>query len=164
LLPNGRVLACGGIYSDGQLVQDIYGISSAEEYNPTTGTWSPTGNLTTIRARHTATLLANGQVLVAGGFDFTSPAELYIPGAASTPAALPTNLINARKLANGSFQFAFTNTPGAAFTVLATSFLSLPWPDWMVLSGVTETSAGQFQFTDPQTTNSVQRFYRLRSP
>jgi len=31
------------------------------------GTWSATGSLTTARARHTATLLANGNVLVAGG-------------------------------------------------------------------------------------------------
>jgi len=32
------------------------------------------------------------------------------------------------------------------------------------LVGVTEISPGQFQFTDPQATNSSQRFYGVRSP
>ncbi len=34
------------------------------------GRWKVTGDLGTARYGHTATLLANGQVLVAGGFDF----------------------------------------------------------------------------------------------
>src|SRR5437763_107356 len=33
------------------------------------GTWTPTGSLATARFHHTATLLPNGQVLVAGGFN-----------------------------------------------------------------------------------------------
>src|SRR5205809_5421389 len=43
--------------------------------------WTPTGSLNTVRAYHTATLLPNGKVLVAAGydgFDLTS-AELYEP-------------------------------------------------------------------------------------
>src|SRR5438067_851777 len=47
------------------------------------GTWTPTGSLATARYGHTATLLPNGQVLVAGGFnDNIGPlasAELYDP-------------------------------------------------------------------------------------
>ncbi|MGA2871058.1 MAG: kelch repeat-containing protein, partial [Verrucomicrobiota bacterium] len=39
-----------------------------ELYNPTTGTWTPTGSMNTGREWHTATLLANGKVLVAGGY------------------------------------------------------------------------------------------------
>src|SRR5438477_9004419 len=47
------------------------------------GTWTPTGSLATARYGHTATLLPNGKVLVAGGGDsfgqeFAS-AELYDP-------------------------------------------------------------------------------------
>ena len=45
------------------------------------GTWTATGNLGTARKNHTATLLPNGKVLVAGGNNSTalSSAELYDP-------------------------------------------------------------------------------------
>ncbi len=47
------------------------------------GTWTVTGNLVTARFGHTATLLQNGQVLVAGGFNSIigglASAELYDP-------------------------------------------------------------------------------------
>src|SRR5262245_4562485 len=48
-------------------------------------TWTATGNLKTARHQHTATLLPNGKVLVAGGFlqngatRTLSSAELYNP-------------------------------------------------------------------------------------
>lgn len=47
-------------------------------------TWTPTGSLNTARVYHTATLLADGKVLVTGGQDSSgaalSSAELYDPG------------------------------------------------------------------------------------
>src|SRR2546430_4665806 len=47
------------------------------------GTWTSTGSLNTGRFLHTATLLANGMVLVAGGLDnnfhATASTELYDP-------------------------------------------------------------------------------------
>ena len=47
------------------------------------GKWRITGRMTTAREYHTATLLRNGQVLVAGGFNSTATdlasAELYDP-------------------------------------------------------------------------------------
>ncbi len=48
--------------------------------NPASGSWSPTGRLHIARYDHTQTLLANGKVIVAGGFDGVASlisAELY---------------------------------------------------------------------------------------
>ena len=76
----------------------------------------------------------------------------------------PIILANAAILPNGSFQFAFTNTPSSSFTVLAATNPALSPAGWTVLGGLTEISPGQYQFTDPQATNNPQRFYRVRSP
>jgi Kelch motif protein len=43
-------------------------LTSAELYTPATRTWTTTGSLHTARYDQTATLLQNGQVLVAGGY------------------------------------------------------------------------------------------------
>ncbi len=71
LLNNGKVLIAGGCCS----------ISSAEMYDPTTGTFTATGSMTTARESQTATLLNNGKVLITGGYNgsFLSSAELYDP-------------------------------------------------------------------------------------
>jgi hypothetical protein len=55
-------------------------MSSAEIYDPSTGTWTPTGSLNTAREVHTATLLPDGTVLVAGGYGYggyLASAEIY---------------------------------------------------------------------------------------
>jgi hypothetical protein len=55
-------------------------LASAELYDPATGTWSATGSLNTARYDHTATLLPNGTVVVAGGEpEELVSAELYDP-------------------------------------------------------------------------------------
>jgi N-acetylneuraminic acid mutarotase len=84
LLPNGKVLVAGGFNDDSPWPQ----LDSAELYDPASGTWTLTGPLTDRRSSHTATLLPNGKVLVAGGgtwgfFANVLPlesAELYDPG------------------------------------------------------------------------------------
>ena len=63
LLPNGMVLVAGGFGSH----QPHLLLASAELYDPASGTWTATGSLSTARDDHTATLLPNGKVLVAGG-------------------------------------------------------------------------------------------------
>src|SRR5579875_1369686 len=64
LLPSGKVLICGGITTSGT-TQSVTG--TAELYDPSTGTFSPAGSLATPRYDATATLLPNGDVLVADG-------------------------------------------------------------------------------------------------
>jgi hypothetical protein len=58
-------------------------VASAELYNPSTATWTTTGSLNTPRIEDTATLLQNGQVLVAAGqdknYNYLASAELYTP-------------------------------------------------------------------------------------
>jgi len=58
-------------------------LASAEVYDPATGTFSPTGSMSTARNGHAATLMADGRVLIAGGGNDTSAylasAELYQP-------------------------------------------------------------------------------------
>jgi hypothetical protein len=81
LLPNGKVLVAGGI-TIGQSSTTV--LSSSELYDPSTGTWSPTGPLTNGRSEYTATLLNTGKVLVAGGrgaVNALKSAELFDPSA-----------------------------------------------------------------------------------
>ena len=258
LVPNGKVLIAGGNYN------------APEMYDPATGTWAATGALNASREFNTATLLTNGMVLVAGGYDGFQPEfeELYDVGlgfsgawqpqiaSITSPLGLggnvmltgsqfrglsegsggnssqnspgdnpvmqlrsvesgqtlfllstnwttnsflsapligfppgyalvtvfvngipsPANIINISVpvpttpriatfaiLSDGSFQFSFINRIGAQFSVLATTDLSLPLNNWMVLGGILETSPGQFTFTDSQAINNPHRFYIIRS-
>jgi hypothetical protein len=76
LLPTGQVLVTGGVNSGG------VASANAELYDPASGSWTATGSLVAARIDHTATLLSNGQVLVAGGNDGSNAlasAELYAP-------------------------------------------------------------------------------------
>ena len=62
-LPDGRVLVAGGC----GVKHCSPVLASAEIYDPATGTWTAAASLHGPRARHRATLLPSGQVLVAGG-------------------------------------------------------------------------------------------------
>jgi hypothetical protein len=83
LLANGKVLVAGG-YNGAFL-------NTAALFDPAAnggeGAWMMTGTMSSPRSDHTATLLPNGKVLVAGGrsdtFSYLSSAELYDPATGS---------------------------------------------------------------------------------
>ena len=90
-LADGRVLVVGGFTRPSDLPATAKGpvlvsVASAELYDPGTGTFSEAGSMTTARATHSATLLLDGRVLIAGGINMTpttadelGSAELYKP-------------------------------------------------------------------------------------
>ncbi|MCY1018159.1 Ig-like domain-containing protein [Pyxidicoccus sp. MSG2] len=75
-LADGRVLVAGGETSTSNY-------SSAQLYNPATGTWTATGSMNAARTMHCAVLLDDGRVLVMGGNSNgttnLASAELYNP-------------------------------------------------------------------------------------
>jgi hypothetical protein len=89
-LPNGMVLAAGGETDScaGNSCFFAGSVATAELYDPSAGTFLPTGNMAAARETHTATLLRDGRVLVAGGVSYggigmfggsLASAELYAP-------------------------------------------------------------------------------------
>jgi Galactose oxidase, central domain/Kelch motif len=120
LLPNGKVLVTGGYnFTENR----FNALNSAELYDPATGTWSVTGSLNIARSDHSASLLSNGKILVAGGQIFDTwpyvslnEAELYDPatGIWSVTASLDTARRNytATLLPNGKVLVAGGNNQG----------------------------------------------------
>ena len=92
LLDNGLVLAVTGAFtSQNQTMTELY--------NPASGKWTLTGSTTVLHENGSATLLANGEVLLAGGTDLpdgnnnlTAGAELFNPskGQWSTTGSMPS--------------------------------------------------------------------------
>ncbi|MES9539580.1 kelch repeat-containing protein [Actinomadura sp. NPDC000600] len=89
LLGSGKVLVTGGI--TGAATFPSAGLASAEVFDPAQGTWTATGSLKTGRWGHSAALLPDGRVLVAGGCTTRSgqsvkalcSAEVYDPDTAA---------------------------------------------------------------------------------
>jgi hypothetical protein len=86
LLSDGKVLVVGGaniqtVENGCVLKTRSTSLASAELFDSTYGAFALTSSMTTARSGHTATLLANGAVLVIGGVDINSnplaSAELY---------------------------------------------------------------------------------------
>ena len=91
LLSNGKVLVTGGTTNN----SPACAVSSAELYDPVTEKWTMTKSMNEMRYGHTATLLTNVLVLVAGGenpsANYIFSAELYDPshGKWTTTGSMP---------------------------------------------------------------------------
>jgi len=97
VLADGRVLAAGGTTGGSSFPSPA--LTSAELYDPATGTWTPTGAMADPRFGHSASLLPDGRVLVAGGEHPRSSrtslslttAELYDPATGTWTTTAPMN-------------------------------------------------------------------------
>ena len=81
VLQDGKVLIAGGFKKGPDGHSQIYS-QSAELFDPKTRKFTSTKNMNVARAGHTATLLADGRVLIAGGVNsegLTASAEVYDP-------------------------------------------------------------------------------------
>lgn len=85
LLKDGRVLITGGHSADVIKLIDYGYLSSAEIYDSKTGKFAKISDMNEKRTHHTATLLQDGRVLIAGGFPSgikgckLASAEIYDP-------------------------------------------------------------------------------------
>ena len=147
LLPNGKVLVAGG----GDLALPNPVLASAELYDPVSGMWSATGSMVHPRQGHTATLLSNGKVLVAGGDDGTNvlgSAELYDPATGTWSATGNLNTVRishtATLLPNGMDRKVLVAGGNDGSNLLATAELYNPATGTWTPTGPMHT-ARQFQ-------------------
>ena len=76
----------------GALTSTTDPVATAEVYDPATGIFTMTGAMTTAREQHTATLLADGRVLIIGGTTFIGTGDLH-----------PTTTVEVYDPSTGSF-------------------------------------------------------------
>jgi hypothetical protein len=107
LLPSGKVLVAGGASADalfpGSIAPQVPLLPTAELYDPNTNSFVSTGSMHDGRIAHTATLLLDGTVLIAGGYrnymaaptwlgyESLDSAEIYDPMTASFTITGPMN-------------------------------------------------------------------------
>jgi hypothetical protein len=119
VLNTGKVLVAGG---DACFFSSYYYgsclLSSTELYDPAAGTFSSTGAMSARRSFHTATLLSDGRVLIAGGSG--SSAELYDPTAGTFSAtgsmSVGRNSHTATLLSNGNVLIVGGESVGGALS------------------------------------------------
>jgi hypothetical protein len=88
-LPDGRVLAAGGVPPQGGLP-----LASAEVYDPATNTWSAAAGLGTARAFVSLDVIGDGRIIATGGVDETfagglTSTEFFNPSTGSWSAGPP---------------------------------------------------------------------------
>ena len=104
-LADGRVLVVGGASQADSFTPPH---ASAEIFDPATGNWTATGSLNVARSLHTATLLADGRVFVAGGSASPLPAsgaaltsaEIFDPTIGSNGLFLPAGSLTVARMAH----------------------------------------------------------------
>ena len=138
LLKDGRVLIAGGYNGDGP--DSTTGIfSSTELYDPATNTFTNLPNMTRQRDAHTATLLQDGRVLIAGGrIDYArgivineGSAELFVPD--NVHGAVPFFAMDSSQYCVGeSWRMQVSGAPPSSKVTLMGIWDQVPWsiPGW----------------------------------
>jgi hypothetical protein len=152
LLLNGKVLVTGGGGTDPGEDPDDFARSSAEIYDPSTGTWTLTVSMNATRRLHEATRLLDGKVLIAGGDDGfgedvasaeiyteTVPADLLIGFEAGTTNTLfETNATFLDSLVTaGNFSGAKIASAASSFVTTYTSPSNYALPEPVSILGTT---------------------------
>ena len=158
-LVNGGILA-----GPGTVLTSAPLLASLGNYGGPTQTMPPQPGSPAINGGNDAGAI--GIVADQRGYPRASGAHVDIGAVEVQIANPPYSLAGLTRLGNGSIRFSFTNVIGGSFTVFASTNLTQPFNVWSNLGTAVESpvGSGQFQFTDPQATNSIQRFYRVRSP
>ena len=89
-LPDGTILVAGGVPDTGATTPST---TSADIFNPTTGTFAPTGAMSAQREYAAAVMLPNGYALVSGGDDGVTTAstqEIYYSTSSLGPMVITT--------------------------------------------------------------------------
>ena len=155
LLADGRVLVAGGYaIKDGGLYEDY--LDSAELYDPATGFWSVTGVMPRDRCLHTATLLTDGWVLVAGGYadgNYLDSVDPFNPATGIWTATSQLNysrsehtstlLANGRVLVVGGRDATTTPNTAELFDPEIFGLWSWDWAPWCRLHTTTRLADGR---------------------
>lgn len=127
--------------------------------NAQAGTW-PTERLAITNALGFDSVVVHYEAAPVTGGDYGP--IFMVDNMVITPMPKPTPPIvlqGGTILADGSFQFSFTNNPSSSFVIWATSDLSLPLDQWSFAGNAAEIASGQYQCTDPGASVAAQRFY-----
>jgi Abnormal spindle-like microcephaly-assoc'd, ASPM-SPD-2-Hydin len=157
-LEDGTVLIAGGISSESSNTT----LNSAEVYTPSLRTFAVTGNLTTPRESATATLLNNGEVLVAGGdsgfggsgTEFLSSAELYsypFTSGAMTPKYIVLGVLYSPPGAKSSVTYTQSTALGTSSQVTNTEGTSTNISSSLGITGGNKSVMGSGSETVSQT-------------
>ncbi|MBS1799614.1 MAG: hypothetical protein JSS95_07280 [Acidobacteria bacterium] len=124
LLDDGRVLIVGGESTD-NLSTGTDQVAEVEIYDPATGVFTNAGLLQVARGSHTATVLNNGRILLAGGERIsgvaTTATEIYDPASRTSTMGPDLNEHHVRALA-------FRNTATGDVIILSGSNSNQPVP------------------------------------
>ncbi len=148
-LPNGKILITGGAVNP----NSTGALASAELYDPVAHTFTSISSMNVARVDHTMTLLSDGTVLVAGGFNdngYLNTAEIFTPGT-NTFALLPATMTSARGehtatlLADGTVLIAGGNTNS---TSLASAEIYNPTAQTFTATSQSMTAVRQLHHAD----------------